>query len=76
MGSPSFIPTFSIADFAQAIAAPYTSFRAYQSGVIDSSGNLKKPESSIDPFEYFVIKMKKNIRRDPANNNKISSLKL
>lgn len=59
MGSPAFIPTFSMADFAQAIAAPYSSFRAYQSGVIDSQGNLIKPESSIDPFEYFVIKMKK-----------------
>lgn len=59
MGSPAFIPTFSMADFAQAISAPYSSFRAYQSGVINSQGNLIKPESSIDPFEYFVIKMKK-----------------
>lgn len=70
MGSPSFIPTFSIADFAQAIAAPYTSFRAYQSGVIDSSGNLKKPESSIDPFEYFVIKMKKIFEEIPPTITK------
>lgn len=75
MGSPSFIPTFSMAQFAQAVAMPYTSFDAYRSGIIDSQGNLKKPESSIDPFEYFIIKLKKIFEEIPPTitRSKLSS---
>jgi hypothetical protein len=31
---------------------------AFRAGTIDAAGNIIKPESSIDPFEYFVIKLK------------------
>lgn len=64
-----------MAQFAQAVAMPYTSFDAYRSGIIDSQGNLKKPESSIDPFEYFIIKLKKIFEEIPPTitRSKLSS---
>jgi len=68
--SSAYIPSFSISNFAQSVSAPYTSFGAYASGVIDANGNLLKPESSIDPFEYFVIKLKKIFEELPTNYTK------
>jgi hypothetical protein len=68
--SSAYIPSFSISNFAQSVSAPYTSFGAYASGVIDASGNLLKPESSIDPYEYFVIKLKKIFEELPTNYTK------
>ena len=68
--SSAYIPSFSISNFAQSVSAPYTSFGAYASGVIDANGNLLKPESSIDPYEYFVIKLKKIFEELPTNYTK------
>jgi hypothetical protein len=44
---------------ADALSSPYTALTAYSAGLIDAQGNVLKPESSIDPFEYLVIKLKK-----------------
>lgn len=68
--SSAFIPSFSLSTFAQAISSPYTSFSAYTAGVIDENGNLLKPESSIDPFEYFIIKLKKIFDQVPMSYTK------
>ena len=71
MPAPSaFVPSFSIASLAQAVAAPFTSLVAYTAGAIDINGNLLKPESSIDPFEYFVIKLKKIFEEVPMSYTK------
>lgn len=59
MRSPQYIPSFYFYKFANAVAAPYTSLNAYQSGAIDESGNVISSEGSIDDFEYFVIRLKK-----------------
>lgn len=59
MNYGTLVPSFNFYKFADAISQPYTSFIAYRSGSIDEKGNFLKPESSIDPFEYFVIKLKK-----------------
>ena len=58
LSGSSYIPPFYFYQFADAISAPYTALKAYQSGIIDSNGNILKPESSLDPFEYLVIKLK------------------
>lgn len=58
LSGSSYIPPFYFYQFADAISAPYTSLKAYQAGIIDSNGNLIKPESSLEPFEYLVIKLK------------------
>lgn len=68
--SSSFVSSFSIASLAQAIAAPFTALTAYSAGAIDEQGNLLKPESSIDPFEYFVIKLKKIFSELPMSYTK------
>lgn len=59
MLSNNLVSSFYMNNFAAAIAAPFTSLNAYSAGVIDQNGNILKPESSIDPFEYLVIKLKK-----------------
>lgn len=58
MQPSSYVPSFYFYKLAQAIASPYTSLNAYSAGSIDANGNITKPESSIDPFEYLVIKLK------------------
>jgi hypothetical protein len=65
MGRLQFIPSFYFYKFANAIADPYTSLDAYRNGAIDESGNIKTSESNIDPFEYFVIKLKKIFEQLP-----------
>jgi hypothetical protein len=82
MNSLQYIPSFYFNRFAQAISEPYTNTQAYRSGVIDASGNVMKPESSIDPFEYFVIKLKKIFDELPSGmtkaqlNNYLTTMKL
>jgi hypothetical protein len=66
------VPAFYYYKFADAISAPYTSLSAYSAGAIDSSGNIIKPESSIDPFEYFVIKLKRIFEQLPYGTTKAS----
>ena len=58
MNYGTLVPSFYFYKFAEYISKPFTSFDAYRSGAIDERGKLLKPESSIDPFEYFVIKLK------------------
>lgn len=67
MGGSQYIPSFSLSSFAQAVSSPYTSLNAYRSGAIDERGNLLKPESSIDDFEYFIIKLKKIFDQVPMS---------
>lgn len=59
MSGINFIPSFNFYNLATALASPYTSFAAYRSGAIDQNGNVLTGEQDIDPFEYFVIKLKK-----------------
>lgn len=58
MQASTYVPSFYFYKLAQAISAPFTSLNAYRAGTIDENGNIIKPESSIDPFEYLVIKLK------------------
>jgi hypothetical protein len=53
------VPSFYFYKLADALSSPYTALTAYSAGLIDAQGNVLKPESSIDPFEYLVIKLKK-----------------
>ena len=59
MGRLQYIPSFYFYKFADAVSGPYTSLQAFRSNLIDSDGNITGNESSIDSFEYFVIKLKK-----------------
>ena len=68
--SSAYIPSFSLSKFSETITAPYTSLAAFSSGVIDADGNLLKPESSIDPYEYFIIKLKKIFSQLPMSYTK------
>jgi hypothetical protein len=68
--SSAYIPSFSLSKFSETITAPYTSLSAFSSGVIDADGNLLKPESSIDPYEYFIIKLKKIFSQLPMSYTK------
>lgn len=68
--SSPYIPSFSLSKFSETITAPYTSLAAFSSGVIDADGNLLKPESSIDPYEYFIIKLKKIFDQLPMSYTK------
>lgn len=70
MNSPNYIPSFYFYKFAQDLSAPYTSLEAYKSGAIDVNGNIIKPESSIDPLEYLVIKLKKIFAELPPGTTK------
>lgn len=72
METSPLVPSFYFYKLADALSASYTSLNAYRSGVIDSSGNILKPESSIDPFEYLVIKLKKIIDQLPYGMTKAS----
>jgi hypothetical protein len=65
MNAPQYIPSFYFYKFAEGISAPYTSFAAYRAGAIDERGNIVKPESSIDPLEYLIIKLKKIFEEIP-----------
>jgi len=68
--SSAYIPSFSLSKFSETVTAPYTSLAAFSSGVIDANGNLLKPESSIDPYEYFIIKLKKIFDQLPMSYTK------
>ena len=70
MGRPQYIPSFFFYKFAQSLADPYTSFEAYRSGNIDQRGNIIGNEGSIDPFEYFIIKLKKILDELPPGPTK------
>jgi hypothetical protein len=70
MANLSYIPSFYFYRFADAVSGPYTALTAYSSGLIDSRGNVKGNESSIDPFEYFVIKIKKIFDQLPPGTTK------
>ena len=82
MNTPQYIPSFYFYKFAQEISAPYTALNAYQAGAIDQDGNILKAESSIDPLEYLVIKLKKIFAELPSGmtkaklNNYLSTLQL
>jgi len=82
MSSPSYIPSFYFYKFAQGISEPYTALKAYSSGAIDDRGNLQRGESSIDPLEYLIIKLKKIFEELPQGmtkaklNNYLSTLQL
>jgi len=70
MANLSYIPSFYFYRFADAVSGPYTALSSYSSGLIDSRGNIKGNESSIDPFEYFVIKIKKIFDQLPPGTTK------
>lgn len=70
MAGKTYIPTFYFYNFADLVASPYTKFAAYASGLIDEKGNLTGNESSIDPLEYFVIKLKKIFEQLPPGVTK------
>jgi hypothetical protein len=70
MANLSYIPSFYFYRFADAVSGPYTALNAYSSGIIDRNGNIKGNESSIDPFEYFVIKLKKIFDQLPPGTTK------
>jgi hypothetical protein len=65
MGRLQYIPSFYFYKFANAVADSYTNMEAYRAGLIDAAGNIIGNESSIDPFEYFVIKLKKIFEQLP-----------
>lgn len=70
MAAPPYVPSFYFNTFAQGISDPYTSLSAYQAGAIDANGNFLKPESSIDPLEYLIIKLKKIFAELPMGMTK------
>lgn len=72
MQPSSYVPSFYFYKLAQAISGPYTALDAYQAGAIDANGNIIKPESSIDSFEYLVIKLKRIFEELPAGMTKAS----
>jgi hypothetical protein len=70
MAGPSYIPSFYFYKFAEGISAPFTALQAFKAGAIDANGNLLKPESSIDPLEYLIIKLKKIFEELPFGMTK------
>jgi hypothetical protein len=82
MATPPYIPSFYFSKFAQGISEPYAATSAYQAGAIDANGNFIKPESSIDPLEYLIIKLKKIFEELPMGmtkaqlNNYMSTMQL
>jgi len=70
MQPSSYVPSFYFYKLADAISAPYTSLDAYRAGAIDSNGNLLKPVSSIDAFEFLVIKLKQIFDQLPYGTTK------
>lgn len=75
MLSSNLVSSFYYNNFAAAISEPFTSLNAYRAGVIDANGNILKPESSIDPFEYLIIKLKRIFAELPPGitKSKLSS---
>jgi|LakMenEpi03Aug12_release.lakeMendotaPanAssembly.Ray.scaffolds.fasta_scaffold11522_5 hypothetical protein len=82
MNSPQYIPSFYFYKFAQGVSEPYTALQAYRGGAIDQYGNILKAESSIDPLEYLIIKLKKIFDELPPGltkaklNNYMSTMQL
>jgi|LauGreDrversion4_2_1035121.scaffolds.fasta_scaffold14551_2 hypothetical protein len=70
MKASSYVSSFYFYKLAQGISSPYTSLEAYSAGTIDANGNIIKPESSIDSFEYLVIKLKKIFEELPYGTTK------
>lgn len=70
MNAGNLVPSFYFYKLADSLSSPYTSLTAYSAGVIDSNGNILKSESSIDPFEYLIIKLKKIIDQLPYGMTK------
>lgn len=70
MNISNYVPSFYTSKFAEALSAPYTSLQAFRGGVIDSDGNILKPESSIDSFEYLILKLKKIFEELPMGTTK------
>jgi len=66
----SLIPSFYIQNFARDVSSPITQLQAYRSGLIDENGDIVGQESSIDPYEYFVIKLKKIFSQLPGGMTK------
>jgi hypothetical protein len=72
MGTPLFIPSFSLSNFAGDVSSPYTSLSAYQKGIIDENGNLKKNIDGMDAYEFFIWKLKKIFEQIPMSYTKAS----
>lgn len=70
MNPNTFVPSFYFYKLADAISSPYTSLMAYQAGNIDANGNIIKSISSIDAFEYLVIKLKQIFAQLPYGTTK------
>jgi len=70
MRPSSYVSSFYFYKLAQALSGPYTALEAYNAGTIDANGNIIKPESSIDSFEYLVIKLKKIFEELPYGTTK------
>lgn len=70
MGKLQYIPSFYFYKFADALSQPYSQLNAFKSGLIDSGGNIIGNESSVDPFEYFIIKLKKIFEQLPPGITK------
>lgn len=64
------ISSFYIYKFAKDISSPYTNLNAYQAGLIDENGNMTGQESSMDSYEYLVLKLKKIFEELPGNLTK------
>lgn len=70
--SPQLISSFYISRFAKDVSSPVTDLQAYRAGLVDENGNIIGSESSIDPYEYFVIKLKKIFSQLPMGTTKMS----
>ena len=70
MRPSSYVSSFYFYKLAQALSGPYTALEAYSAETIDANGNIIKPESSIDSFEYLVIKLKKIFEELPYGTTK------
>jgi hypothetical protein len=70
MKPSTYVSSFYFYKLAQALSGPYTALDAYHAGTIDENGNILKPESSIDSFEYLVIKLKKIFEELPYGTTK------
>jgi len=70
MKPSSYVSSFYFYKLAQALSGPYTALDAYNAGTIDEKGNVLKSESSIDSFEYLVIKLKKIFEELPYGTTK------
>ncbi len=72
MGAHNLISSFYINNFARDVSGSYTSLESYRRGLIDAQGNFLKPESEVDSYEYFVIKLKKIFDQLPPGITKSS----